>query len=360
MRLNPFDGKGAYTKFVWATYARITSRKWFSFADVMADSMNLGSAKDLPCLVSKCEGYGELKKAFSDLVKILKKRVDADCIEIDGNNRNQKVRYIGKPDNPLEDLMNAQAIKDIRTYAQFCLDSAGFFPVSWLEYFFEDTIDLLKIQRNKKRGEQMVVSSLDRDLTNIELLPTLYEAIRDKRVLRIRYKPYDEEEDVLIFHPHLLKEYNGRWFLFGHADGRFPEFGYNLALDRIMDKPDTCISVSKFESAPKDFYQNFFKNIIGVSHVKEAEPVDIKIKAHGRRMFKLVETKQLHPSQIVIAPFDKYNDGEYGVIRLHVEVNNELIGRILQMGPDLEVIEPIAIRNIFRDRVSKMADRYYK
>lgn len=71
---------------------------------------------------------------------------------------------------------------------------------------------------------------------NIELLPYLYESIRDEEILRIKYAHTDE--DGVIFHPHLLKEYNGRWFLFGHAVGKEPEFGYNLALGRIMDIPE--------------------------------------------------------------------------------------------------------------------------
>ena len=48
--------------------------------------------------------------------------------------------------------------------------------------------------------------------------------------MEIEYKPYDEEQVTLLFHPHYLKEYNGRWHLFGHAEGRVPEFGYNIAL----------------------------------------------------------------------------------------------------------------------------------
>ena len=49
-------------------------------------------------------------------------------------------------------------------------------------------------------------------------------------VLEIDYKPYDEEEVTLMFHSHYLKEYNGRWHLFGHAEGKEPEYGYNIAL----------------------------------------------------------------------------------------------------------------------------------
>ena len=48
IRKNPFDGKGAYTKFVWGIYKRLMSREWFSHADVMADYLKLKSAVELP------------------------------------------------------------------------------------------------------------------------------------------------------------------------------------------------------------------------------------------------------------------------------------------------------------------------
>ena len=35
-----------------------------------------------------------------------------------------------------------------------------------------------------------------------------------------------------------------------------------------------------------------------------------------------------------------------------------MIGRILQMGDDIEIIEPISIRNTIRDRVINIMNRY--
>lgn len=357
-KLNPFDGKGTYTKFVWAVYARLMSRAWISHADVMADFMKLKSAKDLPCPVSKCDGDGELKKAFRDIIGLLKERCGEGCVEIDGNNRCKRFRYVGKDDDPCEDLKNAQAIKDIQTYAQFCIDSAGFFPSSWIEYFFEDTLDLLKITKRKKSGEQFIASSIDRELKNIELLPMLYEAIKNKRVLSVEYKPYDEEQISLVFHPHILKEHNGRWFLFGHAEGKEPEWGYNLAIDRIVGEPQLLPVKTEYISSPKGFYQGFFKDIVGVSHFKDNVAEDIIIRATKHGIYRLVETKRIHHSQEVIKHFNDYKDGTYGEFRVHIELNNEFIGRILQMGDGLVVVAPESVREIFKQRISNMADLY--
>ena len=357
-RLNPFDGKEAYTKFAWASYSRLMGRGWFSLADIMADHLKLKDSSELPCLVSKCDKYGELKKAFRDIVHLLEERIGEDCVESGGNNRNKRFRYVGTDDNPLEDLQNSTAIRDIRTYAQFCEDSAGFFPRVWLDYFFEDTLDLLQITRRRKDGEQMISSSIDRELINLHLLPVLYEAIRDKRVLNLQYRPYEEESVSLTFHPHLLKEHNGRWFLFGHASNKKPEFGYNLALDRIEGEPEILPLSEKYVPAPKGFYNEFFRNIVGVSHFKDSEPFQITIRATNYGVFKLTETKKIHHSQNTIKEFGKYEDGEYGEFSLYVEPNKEFIGRILQMGDGLVVTSPTELRNMLRESVLKLADLY--
>lgn len=357
-RKNPFDGKGAYTKFVWLIYKRFMSREWFSHADVMADKLGCKSSTELEYSISKCPNNGELRKAFRDIIKFVEDKVGGDCIEIRGNNRNKEFRYVGNVNNPLEDFQNASAINDIRTYAQFCEDSAGFFPRSWLEYFFEDTLDLLKINQLKKRGEQIILSSIDRELTNIHLLPYLYEAIRNKQILSINYQPYSEELITLEFHPHLLKEHNGRWFLFGHATGKDPYFGYNLALDRMVGEPTIVHEISEYISSPKGFYNDFFKDIVGVSHSKDEVPRTIIVRATNYKIFKLVETKKIHHSQKVKKTYTLYDDGEYGEFELFVEANNEFLGRILQMGDGLVIISPVEIKNILKQRIDNLVKLY--
>lgn len=356
-RSNPFDGKGLYTKFVWASYSRLMSREWFSLSDIMARHMKLDSAEKLPCSISKCDGYGELKKALGNILELLKERCGEPCIEVVGNNRNKRFRYIGKFDDPLEDLKNAQAIKDIQIYAQFCIDSAGFFPTSWVEYFLEDTLDLLKITRRKKAGNQSIVSSVDRELKNIELLPLLYDAIRNKEVLSIVYQPAGKDIKVIEFHPHILKEYNGRWFLFGLAKNEVPEMAHNLALDRIRDI--NTVKGIEYIPATNNFYADYFKDIIGVTRNRDDKPAeDIVIRARNPKMFNLIDTKKLHPSQITTKTYGDYDGIRYGEFQIHVEVNNEFIGRIFQMGAGLEVISPSSVRDIFRLRSADIADLY--
>lgn len=307
--------------------------------------------------MSSGTAYGELKKAFPAVRKSIQEKLDTECFEEEGNNRNKRFRYIGSDDDPLADMRNARVINDLKQYWRFCQDSAGFFPSSWLEYFFKDSRDLLEIRTKRKKGEQVLSASLDRMLTNIDMLPSLYEAIVRKQVLSIVYKPYNEEERTLIFHPHYLKEYNGRWNLFGHAEGYSPDNGYNIPLDRIQAKP-RVIPRTEYIAAPPLFYEQFFKDIVGVSHTKDAVKYNIVVRAHTYYIYKLTETKPIHQSQNTITQWGNHEDGTYGDFSLKVEVNNEFIGRILQMGAGLEIISPNEVRDIFKLRVHDLAKLY--
>lgn len=368
-RKNLFDGE-LKAQFANITYRRLMSRRWVTYADVLAEYLGLSSAKDLKYSISSYftytneddedkKGFRELKKAFPDVCKAIREKLGKESIEEDGNNRNKRFRYVGKDDDPLADMRNAKVIDNLRQYWKFCQDSAGFFPKSWLEYFFHDCQDLLDMKVKRQKGEQVIGTSLDRILTNIEYLPLLYEAITNRTVMEIEYKPFYEEQVTLMFHPHYLKEYNGRWHLFGHAEGREPENGYNIALDRIQAKPRERSKV-EYVSAPDHFYDEFFKDIVGVSHMKDSKKEHIIIRAHEHYIFKLMDTKPIHPTYEVVKPFGEYEDGKYAEFSVDVEMNNEFIGRVLQMGAGLEVMSPPEIRKEFTERVSNLASHYLK
>lgn len=356
LRKNLFDGESYKAEFAIITYRWLMSRRWVTYADIMAERLGC-STEELPANLSNCDGYGELKKTVGIVRKAICEKVGNDCFEEDGNNRNKRFRYMGKDDDPLADMRNAKVINNLRQYWQFCQDSAGFFPKSWLEYFFKDCQDLLDIKAKRQKGELVLSASLDRMLCNIELLPYLYEAIKKKQVLSIDYKPFTEEIRTLLFHPHFLKEFNGRWFLFGHAEGQYPEYGYNIALDRIVGKPREIYNLS-YIPAPKGFFGEFFTNIVGVSHSDDPTVYDMRLRAHTYYIYKLTETKKLHPSQETTIPFGIYDDGEYGEFSIKIEVNNEFFGRVLQMGSGLEIVSPAEVRDKFKQRVAELAQLY--
>jgi hypothetical protein len=161
----------------------------------------------------------------------------------------------------------------------------------------------------------------------------------------------------LTSHPQYLKEYNGRWFVFGEAD-REPYQAYNVPLDRIVGEVSKVDDV-EYITAPKGFYQKFFYNIIGVTHEKDAKVEQVIIRTKTEYQHGLLLTKPLHHSQKETLPFGEHEDGSYGEVTLTIEPNRELRGKILAYGQYLEVIQPLSLREQIKDTIRKQTEVYF-
>lgn len=362
---NMFDGDSYYAKYAIKVYKQLMTRKTVTYESVIKEYLGdkYDPQKQSP---SKTERYGQLKKAFLEVRNAIKEVAGEDSLVMSGRNRckdesgRRGYRYVGTDEDPLKDMVNARAITDLKEYWTFCQDSEGFLPEEWLEHFMKDTSDLLEIHNRKRRKQQIMGTDLAcRSVRNRDLIPQLYEYIKMQRVLSIMYKSgYDDDKrEQLVFHPHYLREFNGRWFLFGHAEGKEKENGYNLAVDRIECKPVRLLD-KKWRGAPEGFYEDYFRDIVGVSHEKKSEPCHVVLRAHSKYMFGLVKTCPLHHSQKIVTDFGEHDGKEYGEFELYVEQNNELIGRILQKGEKLEVISPLDVRKRVKEEVQEIMRRY--
>jgi len=280
------------------------------------------------------------------------------CIEDNGKTGKGKAfRYVGEKDDPLSAERQAIEQKRIEDYVEFCKASAGILPSSWFSSYFENTQLLLDSTREVESGMNQIQSSLEQDLTNMDLLPVFNKAISNKQVLRFSYQRFGQEPFVLTFHPQFLKEYNGRWFVFGEAD-RKPFQAYNVPLDRIVGELSEVNDVD-YIPAPKGFYQEYFKNIIGVTHEKGAKVEDVIIRTKTEYQHGLLLTKPFHHSQKEILPYGEHDGQWYGEVRLIIEPNRELRGRILLYGENLEVISPQSLREQIKEIIRKQIGTYF-
>lgn len=356
---NIFSGNSKQSKFARIIYKRLVCREWFSYTDIMLEHEGLQPVGILPYSISCYDDklYRELKKAFMGVRKAIINIIgNDDFIEIDGNNRNKKFRYIGCLDNPLSEMIATIAKDSLEVYYRFCQDSAAFFPSVWLEYFLGDTMNLLNIDKAKYEGLQIVESSADRLLNNIENLPYVYECIRSKIVLEISFQAKYKESITIVFHPHFLKEFNGRWYLVGHAEDKRPSQGFIIPLDRILRISE--LSELSYQVPNQIKYPDFFQDIIGTTHNSNNKLVSITVRIYGNYMFGLITTKPIHHTQNIVMDFND-NKG-YGEIEMTLCPNNEFFGSVLQMGHNLEIVSPNEVREDIAKRIYSMSARYAK
>ena len=218
--------------------------------------------------------------------------------------------------------------------------TAGFDWVSEFIANFEDKLG------RKKNTTPVIGYEKNPFLTGIENLSVLYNYIVNKQVLKISYQHFTQGEMVHIMHPYYLKQYNNRWFLFGITEQN-KEVLTNLALDRIanIELADTpYIPNTSFD------FEEYFADVVGVSVPRSAEPAKVVLKI-SEKQYPYIKTKPLHPSQ---AELDKDNR----IIQLDVFLNWELESLILSYGDDIEVIEPISLRERIQKRVKNLLEIY--
>jgi predicted DNA-binding transcriptional regulator YafY len=183
------------------------------------------------------------------------------------------------------------------------------------------------------------------DLKGISHFPNLLQAIRTKRVLKLRYTPYGKDTQTITIYPYHLKQFNDRWYLIAQAKG-YETFAH-YALDRIDSYEEVALP---YKDSDVDFSE-YFDDVIGVT-VSDGDAEDIVIKVTGKR-FNYIRTKPLHLSQRIIEEAEGY-----AVISINVKVNKELESLILSFGDDMEIIAPASFRDRIAEKIQAMNKKY--
>lgn len=181
----------------------------------------------------------------------------------------------------------------------------------------------------------------------LQWLQPLYQAMQDDRPVLVHYADFDQTPERFTLSPYLLKEYNNRWHVYGWANERNGLI--NIALDRISAvrvltdlrrRPDTTD------------WDRYLADVIGFTRYADAPPETWVLRVWLPRA-RYVETKPLHPSQREVGRSATYVDFGY-----ELRWNRELDARILELGPDAELLEPAHRRAAMASAVQRMGDRY--
>lgn len=165
-------------------------------------------------------------------------------------------------------------------------------------------------------------------------LGPLYQAIRDHHTVALTYQPFQAgAASIQIVHPHLLKQFNHRWFLLGVEEGqtRLSTF----ALDRIQalelkaNIPYRPISVEP---------STYFQHIIGSAVPENATVETIHLRFSPARA-PYIRTKPIHHSQQIVS-----NGADGMEIVLQLMPTRELLSQLLSYGADVQVLAPLTLQ----------------
>ncbi len=177
----------------------------------------------------------------------------------------------------------------------------------------------------------------------------LFSAVKGKSVLKVTYQPFGSDApQEWIIHPYLLKEYRNRWFIICRREGATQVS--NLALDRIKK-----IRNSSLPFVDNDLFDpaTFYEHLIGVTFPTGEVVQEIILKVKGRQI-NYIKTKPIHSSQEIM----EESDENTLIIKLHLISNYELQSVLLGYTPDIEVLQPVALRDQLKEKYTAALDAF--
>ena len=181
-----------------------------------------------------------------------------------------------------------------------------------------------------------------------EYLQTVIEAMQKSKELQIDYQQFYGHRKIYNIQPYAMKVYRQRWYVVGYIK----ELGSirNIALDRTLEMNISDMSFT----LPLNFNaEKYYANSIGIYVNEELKPTKVKIRAYGRQI-EYLRSLPLHSSQKESA--SKY--GEFCDFEYRLCLTPELSTNILSMGENVEVLEPVELREEIKRRLKECLAKY--
>lgn len=225
-----------------------------------------------------------------------------------------------------------------------------------ISHLMNVNFDKIALQISDPSSKIVLFDNPTENLENDDLLPQFLNYIQKEQVINLKYQDFQNQKFEDTFHPYLLKEYNGRWYVFGLSEKKYQETGvkqiYQYPIDRIRDtQPILKPRLPYFKNNWWN-YEQHFSDMVGVTKKEGQSPEKIIVRVYGNSVDYLL-TKKIHHSQEAILEEDEYTDFTFFVID-----NYEFRSKVLALGSNAEVLEPSELRKSFAEMTAKMGERY--
>ena len=181
-----------------------------------------------------------------------------------------------------------------------------------------------------------------------EYLQTIIDAMQQSKELAIDYQPFYGHRAPYTIQPYAMKAYHQRWYIVGFI--KELDAIRNIALDRLLE---ISITEQSFAFPEKFNAEKYYENTVGIFVNDDLSPVKVKLKAYGYQI-EYLRSLPLHKSQRETA--SKY--GEFCVFEYKLCLTPELSSQILAMGENVEVLEPIELREEIMRRLENSLIKY--
>ena len=317
---------------------RNRGRRW-TWQDII-DKVNEGLLADNP----KSNGIGKTT-LYEDLKNIEYKIYNLEIEKIK-EGKTTYLRYADSNASINNQPLSEKEAKQIRDAIMVISRFKGLPQFEWIH----EIVPILESKMGLIETEKEIISfESNLDYTGAKHIPTLYNAIQNKKALKLTYQDFKSPIAYEIeIHPQYLKQFNSRWFIMSFID-KWEDKPQINALDRILEIEE---SKTKYRTV-KDFnWDDYFSEMVGVSR-SEVNPVEVKILITDEVEASYINTKPLHQSQRKL----KKVEGGYET-SIFVIPNIELEKLILSFGENVKILSPVSLKEKIKSRAEKLNQHY--
>ena len=206
-----------------------------------------------------------------------------------------------------------------------------------------DTISVSNALANSKQIQNRIL--LEYVPSGQEYLQPIIEAMKKNKVLTLTYYNYwKDEEYTFDVQPYCVKLFRQRWYMIG-VPGYAEENLRTYSLDRILELKTT----ERTFAMPKGWSaESFFKDSFGIFAGSDVKPQRVLLKVNAAQA-NYIRDLRLHRSQEEI-------EEEYSIFRYFLRPYYDFTQELLQNGADVEVLEPLWLR----EEIKKIAEQMWK
>jgi predicted DNA-binding transcriptional regulator YafY len=210
--------------------------------------------------------------------------------------------------------------------------------------------DLFKeISHGKSNNRDFIIThEFSKDI-DYETLTKIIKAISESKELDISHKGYKKtsNEKTYTLQPYFIREFKSRWYVIGFVNDHLRVF----SVDRIINATTTN-TIFKPSIHKKNDLIDIISNTYGVSYSLEAKLETIKLKFDISQL-RYLKSVPFYENQKII----EENTTNF-ILELFSYDTYELRQEILKYGSNVEVLEPLLLRNWVKSEISKIAQAY--
>lgn len=265
--------------------------------------------------------------------------------------KRDKGYYYEDPDFSINDIPlsedDVEAIKfATNTLIQF-RDSAMFRQFGFAIDKIFDRVNISK-DPNAEDISNLVQFEVGVSAAGNDFLAPLLNAIRERQIVHFDYESFvNGKKKAREVVPVLLKEYRNRWYLISYDISKEAIITYALERMEALE-----VSENKYGRLIEFNSESFFKNAVGITASETAVPAKVIVKADNVAA-KYIESQPFHHSQVI----EKRGKNKT-VFSMEVLISEELIRSLLSYAGEVEVIEPVSLREMMVKRLVEMCDKY--